>query len=346
MDTPTSTIGKRQSTITVMRVGITGANGFIGNHLTRHVASLGHEVNAFLLRDTSDTLLENFTHQVYWGDVLNSESLHPFLKNCDVLFHLAGFNRYWSRDTKAFHRLNVIGPKNIATACMATGIEKIVHVSSCITLGVSEQPVTRNEKSEFNLAGKRFLYAESKKAGEDEMKLWAMEKGLPVVIVNPASAIGEMDYGPTPIGEPIIDICKGWWPVWVDGGACFIDVRDLVQGLWLALEKGREGQQYLLTGENLTNKDFMAEVAKHAGKGQPKVRVPKTLLGVVAHCQEWLANNITHKAPKLTVGMQGLIGKYLYYESAKASDELGFQPKPCDRAIERSIQWFRTNGYI
>jgi len=329
-----------------MRVGITGANGFIGNHLTRHVTSLGHEVIAFLLRGTSDTLLENLPQQVYWGDVLDTESLHPFLKSCDVLFHLAGFNRYWSRDPEIFHKLNVVGPTNIATACLSTGIEKMVHVSSCITLGASEQPVSRNEESEFNLSGKRFLYAETKKAGEDKMKHWAREKGLPVVIVNPASAIGEMDYGPTPIGEPIIDICKGMWPVWVEGGACFVDVHDLVQGLWLTLEKGRTGEQYLLAGDNLTNKEFMSKIAKLTGKGQPKVRIPKTLLSLVAHWQEGLADHLTHRAPKLTVGMQELIGKYLYYESSKAKDELGYNPMPCDGAMERSIQWFKNNGYF
>ena len=306
---------------------------------------MGHEVVAFLLEGTSEELLEGVTEQLHWGSVLETESLYPFLEPCDVLIHLAGFNRYWARDPRTFHRLNVIGPRNVATACMSTGIERIVHVSSCITLGGSEDPIPRNEESAFNLAGGRFLYAESKKAGEEEMKKWATEKGFPVVIVNPAAAIGEMDYGPSPTGSPIIDICKGWWPVWVDGGANFMDVRDLVQGLWLALEKGREGQQYLLTGENLSNRDFMTKVASLAGKREPRLRIPKTLLGVVAHCQEWLADHVTHRAPQLTVGMHGLIGKYLYYEGGKAQKELGFIAKPCDQAIERAIQWF-TDRYI
>ena len=329
-----------------MKVGITGANGFLGNHLARYVANLGHEVVPFLLEGTSKDLLEDVTDQVYWGSVLDPESLQPFVERCEVLIHLAGFNRYWSRDPGIFHSLNVIGPRNIAEVCMDTGIGKVVHVSSCITLGASELPVSRNEESEFNLANKRFLYAESKKAGEDEMKRWAAERGFPVVIVNPAAAIGEMDYGPSPTGSPIIDICKGRWPVWVDGGANFMDVRDAARGLWLALERGREGEQYLLTGDNLSNRAFMTEVAKLSGKTEPRFRVPKNLLGVVAHGQEWLADHLTHRPPKLTVGMHGLIGKYLYYESAKAEKELGFVAKPCDRAIERAIQWFKENRYI
>ncbi len=329
-----------------MRVGITGANGFIGNHLTRHIAALDHEVIAFLHRGTSDALIEDYAHKIFWGDITDIESLRPFTKSCDVLFHLAGFNRYWSRDPEIFYKLNFVGPKNIASACMSEGIEKLVHISSCITLGASEKPEARDEESTFNLSGIRFMYAESKKAGEDEMKLWAKEKGLPVVIANPASAIGEMDYGPTPIGEPIIDICKKGWPVWVDGGACFMDIEDLVQGLWLTLEKGRAGQQYLLAGDNLLNKDFMAKVADLAGREHTKWRIPKPLISIVAHYQEWMANHITHRAPKITVGMQGLIGKYLYYNNAKARKELGFNPGPCDGAIEKSIQWFTNNGFI
>jgi len=328
-----------------MRVGVTGANGFIGYHLISYILSLGHEVIAFLHNGTSDAILRKSAHQVFWGDITNMESLHPFLKNCDVLFHLAGFNRYWSRDPGVFYRTNSLGPQNIAAACMAAGIEKLVHVSSCITLGASDQPILRNEESEFNLYGSRFLYAETKKAGEDEMKRWARQKGLPVVIVNPASAIGEMDYGPTPIGKPIVDICNGLWPVYVDGGACFIDVKDAVRGLWLALEKGQRGEQYLLAGDNLSNKDFMIKVARLAGRKHPRVRIPKVLLGIVAHCEEWIADHLTYRTPKLTVGMHALIGRYLYFDGSKAKTVLGFEAGPCDAAIRRSIQWFRENGY-
>jgi hypothetical protein len=79
----------------VMRVGITGANGFLGNHFVRYVASLGHHIVAFIEENTSDSLISHYVHQVFRGDVTDPAGLEPFLRNCDVVFHLAGINRYW-----------------------------------------------------------------------------------------------------------------------------------------------------------------------------------------------------------------------------------------------------------
>ena len=333
-----------------MRIGITGANGFIGAHLLRSAVarSTGAKVDlpvAFLQRGSPMAPIHDLDGQYekVEGDLLDRSSLDRFVSRCDAVFHLAGFNRYWALDSAIFHQTNCVGARNMAEACLQKGIRKLVHVSSCITLGASDTPIPRTEESSYNLSDLRFLYGETKKAGEDEMKRWAA-KGLPVVIVNPASAIGEQDHGPTPIGKPIRDIARGMWPVYVAGGACFIDVHDVVRGLWLALERGRTGEQYLLAGENLSNKQFMSAVAESAGVAQPRVRVPTLLLGAVGHVAEWLADRVTRKHPPLTAGMSGLIGKFLYFDGLKAETELGFKAGPCASAIERSVRWFRTAG--
>lgn len=216
-----------------------------------------------------------------------------------------------------------------------------MHASSCITLGASDDPVPRDERSPYNLGELGFLYGETKKAGEEEIKRFVGEKGLPAVIVHPASAIGERDFAPTPIGKPIADIARGMWPVYVAGGACFIDVHDVVRGFWLALERGRIGEQYLLAGDNLSNREFMTRVAEAAGVSRPRLKVPKPVLGVAARVGEWTADHITRKHPPLTVGMNGLIGRYLYFDGAKAREELGFAPGPSAPAIERCVRWFR-----
>lgn len=326
-----------------MQIGITGANGFIGNHLLRSAIARGQRPVVFLQQGSPLEPIRDLEGQydAVFGDLLDTESLERFIGRCDAVFHLAGFNRYWARDASTFQQVNVEGARNVADTCLRHGISKLIHVSSCITRGASETPTPRDEDSDYNLQSLRFLYGETKKAGEDEMKRWAREKGLPVVIINPASAVGERDHGPTPIGKPIADIARGRWPVYVAGGACFIDVHDVVRGLWLALENGRPGSQYMLAGDNLTNQEFMTTVAECAGLKPPRLRVPKPVLGVVAHVTEWMANHLTHQHPPLTVGMNGLIGKYLYYSGLRAEEELGFKAGPCRPAIERCVQWFR-----
>jgi dihydroflavonol-4-reductase len=326
-----------------MRIGITGANGFIGNHLVRLLVELGHRPLALLERGTDVRPLADLSGRfdALPGDLLDRGSLDRFAGACDAVIHLAGVNRYWAADPAIFHRVNVDGAHNLADACRARGVTKLVHASSCITLGASDAPVARNEDSPFNLDGLDFPYARTKKAGEEEMKRQAREHGLPVVIVNPVSAIGERDYGPTPIGKPVRDLARGLWPVYVGGGACFIDVRDVVRGLWLALEKGAPGRQYLLAGENLENRAFMSLVAEIAGAPRPRVRIPNACLAALAAGVEWAADHVTRRPPVLTRSMAALAGRFLYYDGSRARRELGFEPGPLRGALERAVSWFR-----
>lgn len=329
-----------------MRLGITGATGFIGGHLLRSaVVERGLRPVAFIERGSPRAAIADLDgkFEAVEGDLLDPASVDGFIEGCDAVFHLAGLNRYWARDPGIFDRVNVAGARNVAESALRRGVKRLVHASSCITLGASLEPTPRNEASEYNLRHLEFKYGETKLGGERLMEDFAREKGLPVVIVNPTSAIGERDHGPTPIGKPILDILRGMWPVYVAGGACFIDVHDVVRGMWLALERGRIGEKYLLVGENLTNQEFMSRVAVAAGRRPPRLRVPKAALGVAAYAGEWLADHVTQKHPPLTRGMLGLIGRYLYFDRDKAERELGFQAGHCQPAIERSVEWFRAS---
>jgi dihydroflavonol-4-reductase len=215
-------------------------------------------------------------------------------------------------------------------------------VSSCITLGAAFHPKPRNEQSDYNLYGIKFLYGETKKVGEEEVKRMVQGEGLPAIIVNPASVLGEQDLGPTPIGKVVEDISKGAWPIYVSGGSCFIDIHDLIRGLWLALEFGRIGSQYLLVGENITNREFMARVAQVAGVSKGRLPVPKGFLSLAAAFFELVSDYITNEEPILTQGAVSLVGRYLYYDGSLAQNELGFSAGTCESAIERSVNWMKN----
>jgi dihydroflavonol-4-reductase len=323
-------------------IGITGANGFIGAHLLRSAVARGLRPIAFVRRGSSLAPIADLVgrYDLFEGDVLDPASVDAFVARCRAVFHLAGLNRYWARDRALFHAINVAGVRGVADACVRHRVERVVHASSCITLGASDVPVPRDEDAPYNLAF-AFPYGETKKAGEDAIKQAVSEHGLPAVIVHPASAIGEQDFAPTPIGEPIAHIARGRWPVYVAGGGCFIDVHDVVRGLWLAMERGEVGRQYLLAGENLTHQQFMTRVAELAGVAPPRVKLPGPVLDAAGAACEWLADHVTRRPPPLTRGMTGLVGKFLFFDGTRAERELGFVAGPVAPAIERCIQWFR-----
>jgi dihydroflavonol-4-reductase len=326
----------------VDRIGITGANGFIGSHLLRSAVARGHRPIAFVERGTSllpvADLEERF--DLVEGDLLDPASVARFVSRCTYVVHLAGINRYWLREPAQFHQINVTGARNVAQACLQHRVRRLLHVSSCITLGTSATPIPRDEDAGYNLTFP-FLYGETKKAGEELIQRLVQEDGLPAVIVHPTSVIGEYDHAPTPVGRPIASIARGALPVHVGGGACFIDVHDLVRGLWLALERGAVGRRYLLAGENMTNHAFMSLVAEVAGAPRPRLRVPWPVLAVAGRAAEWLADHVTRRPPPLTWGMSALTGSYLYFDGTRAARELGFVAGPVAPAIERCVRWFR-----
>lgn len=323
-------------------IGITGANGFIGAHLLRSAVARGYRPIAFVQRGTSLAPIADLDgrYERVEGDLLDVASVDAFVARCEAVFHFAGLNRYWVRDRTLFHDVNVAGARNLAQACLGHRVQRLVHASSCITLGASDAPVPRDEDATYNLAFP-FPYGETKKAGEDEIKRLVRERGLPAVIVHPASAIGEQDFAPTPIGKPIADIARGRWPVYVAGGACFIDVHDVVRGSWLAMERGQLGRQYLLVGENLTNRQFITRVAELAGVARPRLELPGPLLGLAGAIGEWVADRVTHRPPLLTSGMARLTETFLFFDGTRAERELGFAARAVTPAIERCLRWFR-----
>src|SRR5262249_60178645 len=112
------------------------------------------------------------------GDGRGPASVDAFVAPCRAVFPLAGLNRYWVRDRTEFHAINVAGARSVADACVRHRVERVVHASSCITLGASDLPVPRDEEAAYNL-GFAFPYGETKKAGEDESKQAVHGRGLP-----------------------------------------------------------------------------------------------------------------------------------------------------------------------
>jgi nucleoside-diphosphate-sugar epimerase len=90
----------------------------------------------------------------------------------------------------------------------------------------------------------------------------------------------------------------------------------------------------------------MTRVSVGAGRSRPCLKIPDFLLSLAAHVGESLADRVFKKAPPLTLGMRALVGKFIYFDNAKAVAELGFNPQPCGPAIQRSIDWFRETGRL
>ena len=151
----------------------------------------------------------------------------------------------WAKDPSIFYDINVTGTCNVLTAARLAGIERTVYCSTIGAIGLPADGGLGTEKTPVSLDQMAGHYKRSKYLAEQEVLKFASE-GLPVVIVNPSAPVGAGDVKPTPTGQVIVDFMKGRMPAYIETGLNIVDVDDVAAGHLLAMEKGRQGERYIL----------------------------------------------------------------------------------------------------
>jgi dihydroflavonol-4-reductase len=186
-------------------------------------------------------------------------------------------------------------------------------------------------------------YKRSKYLAEQEVLKFAKE-GLPIVIVNPSAPVGAGDVRPTPTGQVIVDFMKGRMPAYIETGMNIVDVEDVAAGHLLAMQKGRQGERYILGCRNLMLKDVFDILSKLTGVKAPSVRLPRSAVLPLAYFNQWMAN-VTGQPPRIP--LEGVkMAKYkMHYDCSKAIRELDIPQTPPEVALEKAVRWFRSHGY-
>ncbi len=187
-------------------------------------------------------------------------------------------------------------------------------------------------------------YKRSKYLAEQEVLQRARE-GLPVVIVNPSAPVGEGDIKPTPTGQMIVDFMMGRMWAYIETGMNLVDVDDVAAGHLLAMQRGRLGQRYILGHHNLTLREIFEHLSRLTGIPVPRVKLPRRAVLPLAYLNRWLADYVTHRAPRIP--LEGVrMAKYrMHYDCTKAIRELGLPQTPVEIALEKAVRWFKAHGY-
>jgi dihydroflavonol-4-reductase len=324
---------------------VTGATGFVGSAVARALAARGHDLR-LLTRPASDRRnLIGLDAEVVTGDLTDPDSLARAAAGCRYVVHVAADYRFWVPDPDAMLRANVDGAVAMVRAAAKAGAERIVHCSSVAALGQIGDGTPADEQTPTNEADFVGIYKRSKYLAEKAVLDLARNDGIPVVVVNPAAPVGPRDIKPTPTGKMIRDAAAGRVPAYIDTGLNIVHVDDVAEGHALALEKGRVGERYVLGGENMLLKDILALVAQVAHRRPPTIQLPGTLLWPAALVMEALAK-VTGIEPMMTRDHLKMARKKMFYSSAKATAELGYNPRPVRQAVEDAIAWFRLNGMV
>jgi len=323
---------------------VTGGSGFVGSHVVRALLAKGRTVRCLVRAGSRRDNLEGLPVEIAVGDLTDPASLARALSGVHALYHVAADYRLWAKDPQELYRANAGGTESILAAAAEAGVAKVVYTSSVAALGLNDEGTPGNETTP--VARERIIghYKKSKYDAEQVAVAWA-RRGLPVVIVNPSTPIGERDIKPTPTGKLIVDFLNRKLPAYVDTGLNLVDVRDVAAGHLAAAEKGRAGERYILGNRDMTLKEILDTLARLTGLPAPGLRLPHWIpLSVAAVSTAWVG--LTGRAPAISLESVRMSTHRMFFDPAKAVRELGLPQTPVEEPLARAIAWFREKGYV
>lgn len=323
---------------------VTGGTGFVGTHVVRALLAQGRPVRCLVRSRSPRGNLEGLSVDIVEGDLNDPPSLTRALSGVSTLYHVAADYRLWTRDPRELYRTNAQGTDNILKAASEARVERVVYTSSVAALGLKEDGASSDETTPVERSRIIGHYKKSKYDAQQIAEGWAA-RGLPVVIVNPSTPIGERDIKPTPTGQMIVDFLNRRMPAYVDTGLNLIDVRDVAAGHLLAAEKGRVGERYILGHRNMALKEILDTLARLTGLPSPSLRLPHWIPLTVAAADTALSR-WTGRAPRVSLESVRMSTHRMFFDAGKAVRELGLPQTPVEEPLSRAVAWFRANGYV
>jgi len=320
---------------------VTGGTGFLGLNLIEQLTAQDWQVTA-LHRPSSDVrLLTEFPVKLVEGDILEPQSLRRAVpQSVHAVFHVAADISMWSGNNARQTRINVEGTRNVVDAAISAGAGRLIHTSTWNTYGIwqgeiSEERPQRGGESRAN-------YDRTKLLGEEEVRK-GIARGLDAVIINPSHIMGRYDRKGW--AQLIIMAQERWMPGVPPGAGTFCHAEAVARAHIAAVERGRPGANYLMSGADATFVELFAVINEVTGARVPLRALPAVLFRAPARlAAAWAA--VTGNEPAMTPeGVEVAIAR-ARVTSRRAEQELGYRPAPLRTLVEDSWRWLLAEGVL
>jgi dihydroflavonol-4-reductase len=318
-----------------VRALVTGASGFIGGAVARTLLARRVDVRVLLRPGTSPNVPDVGAVEIVRGDLRDAESVLRAAAGCAAIFHVGALYSFAAQPAELV-ATNIGGTSNVIAAARAAGA-RLVYTSSISTIGGMRGGIIPDEHQHAHHVAPG-PYKQTKFEAEQLVRE-AAERGVEAVIVNPTFPIGWGDVKPTPTGALIRDFLAGKLPAYVDTGMNVVDVDDVAEGHWLAFERGRRGERYILGNANLTMRELLELLAETSGRKPPRMRLPYALALGLAHIEALF----TGKHGDARIPLEGVrtAREVRFASAARAVRELGLPQTPVRTALAKAVRWFQ-----
>jgi dihydroflavonol-4-reductase len=326
----------------VKTVLVTGATGFLGYHVVKHLNGIGIRPRVIELPDSRSEVLERLDVERCSGNLGEPAAERVACAGADTVLHVA-FKVSAGGGTKLLEemqRINVTGTRRLLQTASACGVARAVVAGSSLAIGVNRKAVPLDESAEWSEHAFNLQYALMRRQAELDALACATPT-FSVMTVCPAFTFGPDDPVGAPANKLLQKLISGKLRVTLPIGFGALDVRDFASGMVLAAERGRSGQRYLLSGENVTVDQLLQRAASIAGVRAPRFRPPTILLRALVTGVELFCAMTGRPAP-VTRDVLQIIGRYAWYDTSKARSELGWTPRPLGATLDDTIRWLRN----
>jgi dihydroflavonol-4-reductase len=319
---------------------ITGSTGLLGNALIRELIKSGRNVKA-LVRKSSDTAcFDDCEVEKVYGDVLDFESLRKAFQSAEHVYHLASEISIMPGLHKRLREINIAGTDNVIKACLECKVKRLIYTSSIHAYKDSKNGTIIDETLPFDPYNRMGEYSRTKAHASLAVLEAVRQRGLDAVIVCPTGIMGPYDFKVSNMGSMFIDYCSGKQKIIIDGAFDFVDARDAAIGHILAAQKGVKGQSYILSGHRVIMGELMLMLKDLTGIPVPRYKLPVWAAYPVAMLTP-IYYRITGHKPVFTIYSLRTLRSNSFISHKKATDNLGYNPRPVRQTIRESIDWLK-----
>ncbi len=334
-----------------MKVGVTGATGFIGGRLLRRLLSEGHKVKCLVRNQDKARLVERIGAEAHIGDLSDPASLEGFPQDCRYIYHVAALVSEWGKKYD-FYRNNVQATTTLLESSQKHGVKRFIFVSSSTvvwTVSFWKMHDLRDIEESYPYPEKYTdLYNESKSMAEKLVLRFHRDNGLETVVIRPSNVWGAGDKVILP---RIIQAARKGFLIRMGSGKnvitpCHVD--NLVESLVLAAEKDSAvGKVYFINdGNKVEYYDFLKDQLRAAGiDWEPNYLIPYKLGYLIALSMEMLYKLIRSQSPPvLTRFAVAALSGTRSYSTARAEKDLGYKSVvDYKEGMEKLGQWIGSD---
>ncbi len=321
-----------------MKVFVTGGTGFIGGEVASQLRARGEEVSCLVRSPEKAGKLKELGCELVSGSLSDETVLREGMEGCDALVHAAAMYEVGipAKQHPAMYEANVRGTERAMRAALEAKVPKVVYVS---TVGVFGNTHGKVVDESYEHPGKEFTsyYEETKLEAHRIVKRMIAEDSLPATIVQPGGVYGPGDT--SQLFDLMDQFLSGKLPLlpFPDLGICLTHVEDIAGGIILALDKGKVGETYVLSGPATTMRSAVDVLAEISGRKAPKRALPTVLMKAMVPIGP-LVGRMVGQPPNLRELISSADGVTFWAGYEKAGRELGYTPRGMDEGFRQTLE--------